>query len=70
MIDLSFLILQPIVCKSHVEYELHEFINCREEYLAKIERRIREYKFDILNEPREGKKLLVLDIDYTLFGKL
>ena len=23
----------------------------------------------MLNEPREGKKLLVLDIDYTLFGK-
>ena len=23
----------------------------------------------MLNEPRDGKKLLVLDIDYTLFGK-
>lgn len=40
----------------------------REEYLAKIERRIKEYKINVLNEPREGKKLLVLDIDYTLFG--
>lgn len=24
-------------------------------------------QINILNEPREGKKLLVLDIDYTLF---
>ena len=24
---------------------------------------------EILNPPREGKKLLVLDVDYTLFGK-
>ena len=34
-----------------------------------MERRVREYKVDVLNEPREGKKLLVLDIDYTLFGE-
>ena len=40
----------------------------REEFLAKIERRVKDYKVDILNEPREGKMLLVLDIDYTLFG--
>lgn len=44
------------------------FLFAREEYLAKIERRIKEYKICVLNEPREGKKLLVLDIDYTLFG--
>lgn len=44
------------------------FFFAREEYLAKIERRIKEYKISVLNEPREGKKLLVLDIDYTLFG--
>jgi NLI interacting factor-like phosphatase. len=25
------------------------------------------FQIDILNEPRPGKKLLVLDIDYTLF---
>lgn len=37
------------------------------ENLAKIERRIKEYKVQILNPPRPGKKLLVLDIDYTLF---
>ncbi len=41
----------------------------REEYLAKIERRVKEYKIEILSEPRPGKKLLVLDIDYTLFGE-
>ncbi|KAF4528435.1 hypothetical protein B566_EDAN013440 [Ephemera danica] len=38
-----------------------------EVYLAKIERRVREYEVKIINNPREGKKLLVLDIDYTLF---
>lgn len=41
----------------------------REEYLAKIERRVKDYKIEFMNEPRAGKKLLVLDIDYTLFGK-
>ncbi|XP_067928631.1 ubiquitin-like domain-containing CTD phosphatase 1 [Watersipora subatra] len=39
----------------------------REEYLAKIERRVKEYKIEHINEPRVGKHLLVLDIDYTLF---
>ncbi|KAI0230348.1 Ubiquitin-like domain-containing CTD phosphatase 1 [Lamellibrachia satsuma] len=39
----------------------------REEYLAKIERRVKDYVIDIISEPRPGKKLLVLDIDYTLF---
>ncbi|KAK6186193.1 hypothetical protein SNE40_008280 [Patella caerulea] len=42
-------------------------IENREEFLAKIEKRIKDYEIKILNEPREGKKLLVLDIDYTLF---
>lgn len=42
----------------------------REENLLKISRRVKEYKIEILNPPREGKKLLVLDVDYTLFGKL
>lgn len=36
-------------------------------YLAKIRRRVKEYKIEMINEPRPGKKLLVLDIDYTLF---
>ena len=44
-------------------------IENREEYLNKIERRIKEYKINVLHEPRPDKRLLVLDIDYTLFGK-
>ncbi|XP_065352494.1 ubiquitin-like domain-containing CTD phosphatase 1 [Cloeon dipterum] len=42
-------------------------IEKKEVYLSKIEKRIQQYEIKILNEPREGKKLLVLDIDYTLF---
>ncbi|GFS20047.1 ubiquitin-like domain-containing CTD phosphatase 1 [Elysia marginata] len=42
-------------------------IEDREEFLAKIERRVKSYKINTLNECRPGKKLLVLDIDYTLF---
>lgn len=41
----------------------------REENLAKIARRVKEYKVEELNPPREGKRLLVLDVDYTLFGE-
>lgn len=36
-------------------------------YLAKVQKRIKDYKITMLNPSREGKKLLVLDIDYTLF---
>jgi ubiquitin-like domain-containing CTD phosphatase 1 len=50
-------------------YSQFIYFTFREEYLAKIEKRIKDYKIEILNEPRPGKKLLVLDIDYTLFGK-
>ncbi|KAL8579992.1 Ubiquitin-like domain-containing CTD phosphatase 1 [Nucella lapillus] len=39
----------------------------REEYLAKVQRRVKEYKVTQLNPFRDNKKLLVLDIDYTLF---
>jgi ubiquitin-like domain-containing CTD phosphatase 1 len=46
--------------------EAESFEN-KEVYLAKIRRRVKEYKIEILNQPREGKRLLVLDIDYTLF---
>ena len=45
-------------------------ISVREENLLKISRRVKEYKVEVLNPPREGKKLLVLDVDYTLFGEL
>lgn len=37
------------------------------EYMTKIHRRVQQYKIKMLNEPRPNKKLLVLDIDYTLF---
>lgn len=43
-------------------------IHNRSEYQAKIEKRVKEIRINILNEMRSGKKLLVLDIDYTLFG--
>ncbi|XP_078181882.1 ubiquitin family protein [Carex rostrata] len=33
----------------------------------KLSRRVAQYKIKLLNPCREGKKLLVLDIDYTLF---
>ncbi|XP_007889601.1 ubiquitin-like domain-containing CTD phosphatase 1 isoform X2 [Callorhinchus milii] len=49
-----------------IEEDVIEVEN-REENLAKIARRVKDYKVDILNPPREGKKLLVLDVDYTLF---
>lgn len=39
----------------------------REVYLSKITKRISDYKIVERNPPRQGKKLLVLDIDYTLF---
>lgn len=39
----------------------------REEVRAKLERRVQTYQAKIFNEPRPGKRLLVLDIDYTLF---
>lgn len=37
------------------------------ENLKKIDNRLSSYKPKVLNAPRLGKKLLVLDIDYTLF---
>ncbi|XP_026492428.2 ubiquitin-like domain-containing CTD phosphatase 1 [Vanessa tameamea] len=42
-------------------------IENQEIYLTKINKRVRDYKINVLNEPRPGKRLLVLDIDYTLF---
>jgi ubiquitin-like domain-containing CTD phosphatase 1 len=37
-------------------------------YVARLAARVEKYKgLSPLNETREGKKLLVLDIDYTLF---
>lgn len=42
-------------------------IENQEVYLAKIEKRIKDYEIKMLNDLRPDKKLLVLDIDYTLF---
>jgi len=42
-------------------------ISNRAEYLAKVEKRVKTYEFKVLNKPRDGTKLLVLDVDYTLF---
>ena len=42
-------------------------VHKQEVYLQKIERRIKEYELKVLNAPRPGKKLLVLDVDATLF---
>lgn len=39
----------------------------RPENLLKIQDRVDNYKFKQLNAPRVGKRLLVLDIDYTVF---
>uniref|UniRef100_A0A8C2WTR4 Ubiquitin-like domain-containing CTD phosphatase 1 n=1 Tax=Cyclopterus lumpus TaxID=8103 RepID=A0A8C2WTR4_CYCLU len=50
-----------------IEEEVIEVEN-REENLAKIARRVKDYKVEEMNPPREGKGLLVLDVDYTLFG--
>ena len=36
-------------------------------YRKRLERRIETTEFRIINAPRPGKKLLVLDLDYTLF---
>ena len=44
------------------------FTLCRDIYLKKIERRVTEYRIEEITPFRDGKKLLVLDIDYTLFG--
>uniref|UniRef100_A0A670IJ79 Ubiquitin-like domain-containing CTD phosphatase 1 n=1 Tax=Podarcis muralis TaxID=64176 RepID=A0A670IJ79_PODMU len=57
---------EDVVNDFDIEEEVVEVEN-REENLLKISRRVKEYKVEILNPPREGKKLLVLDVDYTLF---
>ncbi|XP_053155779.1 ubiquitin-like domain-containing CTD phosphatase 1 isoform X2 [Hemicordylus capensis] len=58
---------EDVVNDFDIEEEVVEVEN-REENLLKISRRVKEYKVEILNPPREGKKLLVLDVDYTLFA--
>ena len=48
---------------------MFKLFHFREENLAKINKRVSDYKVEIRNPPRPGKKLLVLDVDYTIFGK-
>lgn len=42
----------------------------RPENLEKLAKRCNTYKFVKISEFRPGKRLLVLDIDYTIFGTL
>ncbi|RCV28355.1 hypothetical protein SETIT_5G399100v2 [Setaria italica] len=42
-------------------------IKDKDVYKQKLKRRASQYKIKLLNPCRKGKKLLVLDIDYTLF---
>ncbi|XP_051870809.1 ubiquitin-like domain-containing CTD phosphatase 1 isoform X2 [Pristis pectinata] len=58
---------EDVINDFDIEEDVIEVEN-REENLAKIARRVKEYKIEMLNQPREGKKLLVLDVDYTLFA--
>ncbi|KAF5201975.1 Ubiquitin-like domain-containing ctd phosphatase [Thalictrum thalictroides] len=46
-----------------------QFVDIKDKWVnkKKLRRRISHYKIKLLNPCREGKKLLVLDIDYTLF---
>lgn len=44
------------------------FTSYRDIYLNKIEKRVAKYHIEEIAPFRDGKKLLVLDIDYTLFG--
>lgn len=53
-----------VLCESSISYS---FVY-RDENLAKINKRISDYKVAVRNPPRTGKKLLVLDVDYTIFG--
>ncbi|EDV20099.1 uncharacterized protein TRIADDRAFT_51063 [Trichoplax adhaerens] len=56
-----------VVNDLEVEEEEEIAIENREIYLKKIKRRVAEYSVEEINPFRNGKKLLVLDIDYTLF---
>lgn len=59
--------LPEVVNDLDIPEEAEIAIQNQSEYLAKIEKRVRDIKVEMLNQPRPGKKLLVLDIDYTLF---
>lgn len=58
---------QNVINDLEVEEDEEVETERQEIYLTKIRNRIEKYSIKELNSPREGKKLLVLDIDYTLF---
>ena len=66
--DVSEVINDPSVINDFEE-EIAQQLSTeyREEYLTKVSNRVKSYEVKVLHAPREGKKLLVLDIDYTLF---
>ncbi|KAK0084299.1 hypothetical protein PV325_007294 [Microctonus aethiopoides] len=60
--------MSEVVNDLDIEQEGEEIeVENAEVYLSKIQKRIQTYKIEELNSLRENKKLLVLDIDYTLF---
>nr|XP_032835924.1 ubiquitin-like domain-containing CTD phosphatase 1 isoform X2 [Petromyzon marinus] len=50
-----------------IEEEEEVELECREENVRKVVRRVRHYHLSLMQPPRPNKKLLVLDVDYTLF---
>ena len=66
--DVSVVVNDPSVIND-LDEEIAQQLSTeyREEYLNKVDSRVKSYEIKMLHEPREGKKLLVLDIDYTLF---
>lgn len=54
--------------KNDLDYVGDDFaLQDNETHLKKIRQRVEKYQIEELNPPRPGSKLLVLDIDYTLF---
>jgi ubiquitin-like domain-containing CTD phosphatase 1 len=50
-----------------VEYTKEDSLGSNSKYQQKMEKYLKKLKINIINPPRPGKKLLVLDLDYTLF---
>ena len=62
--------MPDVVDDFEVPEEVMLRISERPENLDKVANRVQKYEFKKkFHDFREGKKLLVLDIDYTLFGK-
>lgn len=56
-------IVDDLVDEPEVELAAHE----NAVFQAKLANRIRNYELELREQPRPGKKLLVLDIDYTVY---